>query len=207
MRRGIRRIIVHQHEPARVSQRFEQRGKKRFFARSQNEMRGDTGKHRSEMPHSANANLHVHLATALLRRDDEVLLVASRYPNHAEPLWNLPGGRQQSGELLRDTAVRELREETGLTGAASDLCYVSESYDGEMHIMNFTFAVSASGDLAVPQIAGDHVIDAAWVPVRTIAQRITVGVVREPLLAFLNGELPARYAGYPVAGITIEFPD
>jgi 8-oxo-dGTP diphosphatase len=159
------------------------------------------------MPHSANANLHVHLATALVRRDDEILLVASRYPNHASPLWNLPGGRQQSGELLRDTAVRELREETGLNGIAADLCYVSESYDGDMHFMNFTFSVSESGNLAVAQIEGDHIVDAAWVPVREIARRITVGVVREPLLAFVRGELPSRYAGYPVAGITIEFPD
>jgi hypothetical protein len=36
----------------------------------------------------------VHLATALLEHEGRVLLVASRYPNQPEPLWNLPGGRQ-----------------------------------------------------------------------------------------------------------------
>lgn len=159
------------------------------------------------MPHTANANLHVHLATALVRRGDEVLLVASRYPNHADALWNLPGGRQQPGELLRDTAVRELREETGLSGVAGELCYVSESYDGETHFMNFTFAVDAAGDLTGPQVEGDHVIGAEWISVHDLAKRIAVGVVREPLVAYLNGQLEGRYAGYPVAGITIEFPD
>jgi ADP-ribose pyrophosphatase YjhB (NUDIX family) len=159
------------------------------------------------MPHPASANLHVHLATALVRRGGEILLVASRYPNHTEALWNLPGGRQQPGELLGDTAVRELREETGLTGTVRNLCYVSESYDGKTHFMNFTFEVDASGELALPQIEGDHVVDAAWVSISELEQRITVRVVREPLVAFLRGEMRSRYAGYPVAGITIEFPD
>jgi 8-oxo-dGTP diphosphatase len=159
------------------------------------------------MPHSASTNLHIHLATALVRRGDEILLVASRYPNHEQPLWNLPGGRQQRGELLQDTAVRELREETSLTGTAQNLCYVSESFDGDTHFINFTFAVEAGGEPALPKVEGDHIIDAAWVPISEIAQRVAVAVVREPLLAFLNGDLASRYAGYPVAGITIEFPD
>jgi 8-oxo-dGTP diphosphatase len=159
------------------------------------------------MPHAGGANLHIHLATALVRRGDEILLVASRYPNHEQPLWNLPGGRQQRGELLRDTAIRELREETGLSGTVRCLCYVSESYDGEIHYLNVTFDVEASGEPALPHVEGDHVVDAAWVSIHDIAQRIKAGVVREPLVNFLAGELRARYAGYPAAGITIEFPD
>ena len=41
-------------------------------------------------------------------------MVASRYPNHREPLWNLPGGASVPGELLSETVVREVFEETGL---------------------------------------------------------------------------------------------
>lgn len=149
----------------------------------------------------------IHLATALVRREGSILLVASRYPNHAQPLWNMPGGRQQPGELLSDTVVRELREETGLEGRVRELCYVSESYDGEMQFSNYTFGVDARGEPQAPRVEGDHVAQALWVPIEELAQRLTVRVVREPLLAYLNGELPARYAGYPEAGITIEFPD
>jgi ADP-ribose pyrophosphatase YjhB (NUDIX family) len=149
---------------------------------------------------------HLHLATALVRRGNRVLLVASRYPNHPKPLWNLPGGRQQPGELLVHTATRELQEETGLTGSVRELCYVSESYDGDVHFLNFTFAVDAAGELQPARVEGDHVVDAAWVPIGAIAQRVLPAVVREPLLAYLNGTLP-RYAGYAEAGITIEFPD
>lgn len=159
------------------------------------------------MPRPASANLPIHLATALVRRGDSILLVASRYPNHPQPLWNLPGGRQQPGELLGDAAIRELREETALDGTLRSLCYVSESYDGKTHVINFTFDVDARGEPARPHVEGEHVVDVAWVPLRELAERIAVRVVREPLLAYLNGDLPERYAGYPAAGITIEFPD
>lgn len=148
-----------------------------------------------------------HLATALVRRGDAVLLVASHYPNHERALWNMPGGRQVDGELLANTALRELREETGMTGAVRELCYVSESYDGSTHFINFTFAVDAQGEPLKPHVEGDHVVDTAWVPVRELEERIAVRVVREPLLAYLEGTLVHRYAGYPEAGITIEFPD
>ena len=85
----------------------------------------------------------VHLATGLLEHEGRVLLVASRYPNQPEPLWNLPGGRQQPGELLAETAVREVLEETGLHVEARELAYVSESYDGDVHFLNAIFVVVA----------------------------------------------------------------
>jgi 8-oxo-dGTP diphosphatase len=157
------------------------------------------------MQRTPQPNLHVHLATALVRREGSLLLVASRYPNHAKPIWNLPGGRQQPGELLVDAALRELREETGLRGTVRELCYVSESYDGRTHFINATFAVDAQGEVAAGRIEGDHVEDAAWVTIDELPQRLTVRVVREPLLAFLERE--QRYAGYAEAGVTIEFPD
>jgi len=74
-------------------------------------------------------------------RDECLLMVASRYANQPHPLWNLPGGRQQPGELLVETVVREFYEETGLRVRAGKLAYVSESYDGDRHFLNATFLV------------------------------------------------------------------
>ncbi len=149
----------------------------------------------------------IHVVTGLLERDGCVLLVASRYPNHREPIWNLPGGRQREGELLAETLRREFLEETSLAVTVGGLCYVAESYDveGGAHVLVCCFAVTATG--AVKLGAGDaHAVGVAWVPRADIASRVTVPVVRDPLLAHLAGN-PARYYGYATSGITIEFAD
>jgi ADP-ribose pyrophosphatase YjhB (NUDIX family) len=180
----------------------------------------------------------IHLATGLAVEDRRVLLVASSYPNQPRPLWNLPGGRQQPGELLAETVVREVLEETGLRVEVDELAYVSESYDGEQHFLNATFLVRASpfhsaqgdkvggnaqsfdsaqddkvgGDAQSFDSAqddtdgGDHVVGVEWVSISELAERIVVGVVREPLLAYLGGALRQRYAGFHDAGVTIEWP-
>ncbi|HEY2474929.1 MAG TPA: NUDIX domain-containing protein [Candidatus Cybelea sp.] len=166
----------------------------------------------------------IHLATGIAIRDGRLLLVASRYPNQTQPLWNLPGGRQQPGELLVETVVREFYEETGLRVHAGELAYLSESYDGEKHFVNATFLVlrrrlreaqpraqsrgqddnrRGHDDTVTPE---DHVVAAEWVPLGEVRERIVVGVVREPLLAYLQGVLERRYAGFHEAGITIEWP-
>lgn len=146
----------------------------------------------------------IRLATGLAIRDGRVLLVASTYRSHAQPLWNLPGGRVASGELLRDAVVREVREETGLRATVSELAYVSESYDGVRHVLNATFAIDVTGSIDPPQ-AGDHVVAVEWVPIDRLAERIAVAVVRDPLVHFLRDR--TRYFGFADAGITIVWPD
>jgi ADP-ribose pyrophosphatase YjhB (NUDIX family) len=146
----------------------------------------------------------IRLATGLVVRNGCVLLVASTYPSYPQPLWNLPGGRVAAGELLHETVVREIAEETGLRARVTDLAYVSESYDGKRNILNATFAVETSGAIALPA-AGDHVVGVEWVPIDALAGRIAVAVVREPLIRYLRDR--TRYYGFANAGISIEWPD
>jgi ADP-ribose pyrophosphatase YjhB (NUDIX family) len=192
----------------------------------------------------------IALATGLLLRKGRVLLVASSYPNHPQPLWNLPGGRQQPGELLLETVVREVFEETGLRVRVKELAYISESYDGAEHFINVTFRVVIAGSpfdrlrvtpkgrpssfdtratraaqddttrarraaqddttratrAAQDDTGRDHVVEVAWVPLADVGARISVRVVREPLLAYLRGALALRYSGSHDAGVTIEWP-
>jgi ADP-ribose pyrophosphatase YjhB (NUDIX family) len=170
----------------------------------------------SSVPRSA-----IHLATGIAVSDERLLMVASRYPNQPQPLWNLPGGRQQPGELLVETVVREFSEETHVRVRAGALAYVSESYDGDQHFLNATFLVEvvsvSSFDAACPERSrraqddtgmtpGDHVVAVEWVPLDAVSERIAVRVVREPLVAYLEGRSERRYIGYHDAGITIEWP-
>ena len=149
----------------------------------------------------------VHLATGLLERDGRILLVASHYPNHAAPLWNLPGGRQREGELLRDTVRREFLEETTLDATVGSVRYVSESFDRstDTHFLSVAFDVRADGEPRVPP--GDaHAVGVAWVARANLHRTLSVAVVREPLLAHL-ADPNERYFGFADAGITIEFAD
>ncbi|MFZ0574542.1 MAG: NUDIX domain-containing protein [Candidatus Cybelea sp.] len=190
------------------------------------------------MPESA-----IHLATGIALRGERLLMVASHYANQPHSLWNLPGGRQQPGELLVETVVREFYEETNLRVRAGELAYVSESYDGDRHFLNATFLVeviesssfdpstgSGQAELRMTILSacakrspersrrvrmtpggpaltpGDHVVAVEWVPIDAVRERVVVRVVREPLVAYLEGRSERRYAGYHDAGITIEWP-
>jgi 8-oxo-dGTP diphosphatase len=147
-----------------------------------------------------------HLATGLALVDGRILLVASSYANHVQPIWNLPGGRQQPGELLTETAVREVFEETGLSARVREVAYVSESYDGDDHFVNVTFGIDVRGELRGNAGADDHVTEAAWIPIEQLHARMQIAVVREPLAAYLRGALSTRYAGFHDAGVTIRWP-
>jgi len=149
----------------------------------------------------------IHLCTGILERDGRILLVASRYPNHPHPLWNLPGGRQEPYELLEAALRREFLEEVSLAVAIERVAYVAESFDRstQTQFTNVAFVVNGKGE---PRLAaGDpHAVGFEWVARSELAGRLRVAVVREPLLDFLAGGSRGYY-GFADAGITIEFFD
>jgi len=57
---------------------------------------------------------------AIIIEDQRVVLVKRAHPP-LEAQWSIPGGVLEVGELLRDAAVREAREETGLVVEAREL--------------------------------------------------------------------------------------
>ena len=59
---------------------------------------------------------------------NEILLIQRAERKH-RGLWSLPGGKRDRGESLRETAVRETREETGIRITADDL-YQESKHNG-----------------------------------------------------------------------------
>ncbi len=51
---------------------------------------------------------------AIIVEDDRVVLVKRAHPP-LQAEWSIPGGVLEVGELVREAAIREAREETGLT--------------------------------------------------------------------------------------------
>jgi 8-oxo-dGTP diphosphatase len=96
-------------------------------------------------------------------RGDEVLLIRRGTPPRLGE-WSLPGGRIEPGEAVRDAALRELREETGVEAELADLLDVVDGiFPGEppRHYVLIDFAARwISGE----PVAGDDAAEAAFHP-------------------------------------------
>jgi 8-oxo-dGTP diphosphatase len=97
-------------------------------------------------------------------RGDRVLLVRRGNPPKAGS-WSLPGGAQELGETVFETARREVREETGLEVEVIGVVEVVDSIhrdDAGRIAYHYTLidvvAVTESTDLA----AADDAMDAVW---------------------------------------------
>lgn len=113
-------------------------------------------------------------------RGDEVLLVRrGRPPRLGE--WSLPGGRVEPGETVRDAALRELREETGVEAELGPLVDVVDGLfpeDGRHYVLIDFAARWTAGE----PVAGDDAAEARFWPVKDVAACVawseTVRVIR-----------------------------
>jgi 8-oxo-dGTP diphosphatase len=107
-------------------------------------------------------------------RGDEVLLIRRGKPPRLGE-WSLPGGRVEWGERAAEAALRELAEETGVTGEILGLLDVIDGlFPGpggelERHYVLIDYAVRwVSGD----PVAGDDAAEAQFWPAN-----VAVGLV------------------------------
>ncbi|MBV8339922.1 MAG: NUDIX hydrolase [Candidatus Eremiobacteraeota bacterium] len=147
------------------------------------------------------------LASGLLVRNGALLLVRCRYEDEPEPLWTLPGGRQEPGEPLARTVQREFREEAGLDVTPSRVAYVSDSVDRHtaLAVVNCTFWVDEAGTLREPMPADDAVICARFVPLADAPQLLEADVLRIPVVAALAEPAIAHYFSFDSRTIRVPF--
>ena len=126
----------------------------------------------------------IGVGVVVLRGGDVLLIRRGRPPKQGE--WSIPGGRQEFGETVRQTALREVREETGITCANPRLVDVVDlirppnlgdggSIDGGGH---WTLVDFAADWVAGEPVAGDDAADAQWVP---LTQLESLGLWSETL--------------------------
>ena len=150
---------------------------------------------------------HIQLCTGLLRRANTLLLVRCVYDGEPEPLWVLPGGRQETSESISHAVIREFFEETSLRVVPQSLAYVSESIDERRsyHVTNYSFNVSESDVQAQPHPRDPKVVESRFVAQDDAPGLLAADVLRIPVAAALSGDAHPRYFAFKNAGVVVPF--
>jgi 8-oxo-dGTP diphosphatase len=99
-------------------------------------------------------------AAIILDEQGRVLLVKHGY---GRLNWDLPGGGSEAGESIVETAVREVREETGLHVLAQHTTGIY--YDPQADMLHFAFLCQSHDTAVAPRSTGGEITECAfWSP-------------------------------------------
>lgn len=134
--------------------------------------------HRRGAPGWPTGRFHLIVA-ACVYRDDGTILLTQRAATKSEfPLaWEFPGGSALAGESSREAAARELREETGIDVAPSDLVQVNR-FTEQSALLDIYVAREPAGALLALQES--EVMAAEWVTPEEVTRRLDAGLMAEP---------------------------
>lgn len=109
---------------------------------------------------------------------------------HGEGTWTMPGGKIEFGEEPHETAVREVREETGMLIKPPRLISVSSEKVPDAHFITLGFLCKDfEGEPKVME--PDEIVEWKWFPLNNLPSNIF-----EPSRNVLNNYLSKRfYAG------------
>ena len=92
-----------------------------------------------------------------------VLLIERKHPPF-EGMWALPGGFLEMDETLETTALRELQEETGITGVALKQFHTFSKVDRDPRHRTITTVFIGLTDDTISPVAGDDAANVQWFP-------------------------------------------
>jgi len=104
---------------------------------------------RSTAPEATDMMEQAIALVAVFNNSGEVLLLKRPKEAHQGGLWSFPGGKVEGDEMPLDTAVRELKEETGLSGKLwRHIVKSNHSYeDRKLHFLIFGCAAKSHEEL------------------------------------------------------------
>jgi len=111
----------------------------------------------------------VGVGIVIIKGRDVLMIRRGQPPREGE--WSIPGGKQELGETVRETAVREALEETGLTIANLRLIDVYDAFgkhpDGTLRTQWTLVDFRADWVAGEPKAGGDAA-HAEWMAVERI---------------------------------------
>lgn len=132
------------------------------------------------------AKYGVDAAGAVVWRESDGHVVLVHRPYYDD--WSLPKGKCDPGETFRETAIREVAEETGITGELGphiqDVTYRVPTKDGAGDVLK-TVAYFSLKATQIPDFEPNNEVDIlAWLPVKDAIIKTSYTGDRDVLAAY-----------------------
>lgn len=140
-------------------------------------------------------------AKALIIKDGKMLAVKIR--DSGEEWYIMPGGGQESEELLSDAVCREAAEELGVRVAARELVFVVEGVHGEaFHRVDLVFQCDYLGEIENAPLHGDvNQSGFDWLDIATLNHsQLYPSKLRRQIMNLYEGKPHKVYLGNEEAG-------
>ena len=134
----------------------------------------------------------VGVSALVLSDDGSRVLLVRRGARPGRLMWSIPGGHVRPGETLFQAVVRELEEETGLTGRPLGVVSVDEAIKVDEAGVKYHYVIIVVLVEAGPGAprAGSDALEAGYYSIDEALQMNLVPSVRSLLERLVRGELP-----------------
>ena len=148
------------------------------------------------MHHTSDTIKIDHIALAILRHDDQIVMVQQYIAMDNRSYWVLPGGLVEGGELITDALIREVKEETGVQvqaiGRLVGLSQIDRPLQASQSLF-FLFEIAQWQGMLQCQDPDGEVHNVELVEQRDAIKRLQRNSawpgIQRPLLAYLRGEV------------------